>query len=166
MKSKIFLPPPGEFQEADVYSRKRRRRVQFHLNVFWSKFQRPGHLMETAGNKEVQAQLTDARDEPNGDQLTLQEVDDSSALQQCLPQTLVLMIDDLQHADEHSCSFLKELVAYKTRPVLLILSARGEEVSLAGRYFLSHDRLFTNMLLLHQLNGCRMHIYLVMSSRW
>ena len=38
MKSKIVLPPPGEFQEADIYSRKRWRRVQYLLNVFWSRW--------------------------------------------------------------------------------------------------------------------------------
>ena len=38
MKTKIVLPPPGEFQQADVYSRKRWRRVQYMLNVFWSRW--------------------------------------------------------------------------------------------------------------------------------
>ena len=31
MKTKIVLPPPGEFQLADLYSRKRRRRVQYMM---------------------------------------------------------------------------------------------------------------------------------------
>ena len=35
MKSKLILPPPGEFQRADMYSRKRWRRVQFLANEFW-----------------------------------------------------------------------------------------------------------------------------------
>ena len=38
MKTKTVLPPPGEFQLADVYSRKRWRRVQYMLNVFWSRW--------------------------------------------------------------------------------------------------------------------------------
>ena len=35
IKSKVILPPPGEFQRADLYSRKRWRRVQFLVNEFW-----------------------------------------------------------------------------------------------------------------------------------
>lgn len=38
MKSKVVLPPPGNFQQTDVYSRKRWRRVQYLLNVFWSRW--------------------------------------------------------------------------------------------------------------------------------
>ena len=34
-KTRVVLPPPAEFQEADLYSRKRWRRVQYLLNVFW-----------------------------------------------------------------------------------------------------------------------------------
>lgn len=40
MKSKIILPPPGNFQRADLYSRKRWRRVQFLINVFWSRWRK------------------------------------------------------------------------------------------------------------------------------
>ena len=36
MKSKIVLPPSGNFQDANQYSRKRWRRVQHLLNEFWS----------------------------------------------------------------------------------------------------------------------------------
>ena len=35
MKPKIVLPPPGKFQQADVYSRKWWRRVQYLANEFW-----------------------------------------------------------------------------------------------------------------------------------
>ncbi len=38
-KTSIVLPPPTDFQEADMYSRKRWRRVQYMLNVFWSRWQ-------------------------------------------------------------------------------------------------------------------------------
>ncbi len=38
MKSKVVLPPPGEFQKADVYCRKRWRTVQYLANVFWDRF--------------------------------------------------------------------------------------------------------------------------------
>ena len=35
MKSKVILPPPGNFQGADTYSRKRWPRVQYLVNEFW-----------------------------------------------------------------------------------------------------------------------------------
>ena len=35
MKSKIVMPPPGNFQKADVYLRRRWKRVQYLSNVFW-----------------------------------------------------------------------------------------------------------------------------------
>jgi len=40
MKSKIVLPPPGNFQDADKYSRKRWRRVQHLSNEFWSRWRK------------------------------------------------------------------------------------------------------------------------------
>lgn len=40
MKSEILLPPPGEFQQPDLYSRKRWRRVQYLANQFWSRWKR------------------------------------------------------------------------------------------------------------------------------
>ena len=38
MKSKIVLPPPGNFQREDLYCRKQWRRVQFLTNEFWSRW--------------------------------------------------------------------------------------------------------------------------------
>ena len=38
MKSKVVLPPPGVFQRADVYCRKRWRAVQYLANEFWRRF--------------------------------------------------------------------------------------------------------------------------------
>ena len=38
MKSKILLPPPGNFQPADAYIRKRWRRVQYLTNEIWSRW--------------------------------------------------------------------------------------------------------------------------------
>ena len=38
MKSKVLLAPPGVFQKADVYCRKRWRRVQYLANEFWQRF--------------------------------------------------------------------------------------------------------------------------------
>ena len=40
MKSKVVLPPPGNFQKEDVYLRKRWRRVQYLVNVFWSRWRK------------------------------------------------------------------------------------------------------------------------------
>ncbi|KAL9976996.1 hypothetical protein ACROYT_G014351 [Oculina patagonica] len=40
MKSKIVLPPPGKFQDADKYSRKRWRRVQHLANEFWCRWKK------------------------------------------------------------------------------------------------------------------------------
>ena len=40
MKSKVILPPPGEFQRADVYLRKRWRRVQYAANIFWTRWRK------------------------------------------------------------------------------------------------------------------------------
>lgn len=40
MRSQIILPPPGQFQTADLYSRKRWRRVQFLANEFWSRWRK------------------------------------------------------------------------------------------------------------------------------
>ena len=40
MKSKVILPPPGEFQRADLYSKKRWRRVQYLANEFWTRWRK------------------------------------------------------------------------------------------------------------------------------
>lgn len=40
MKSKIVLPPPGNFQDADKYSRRRWRRVQHLANEFWCRWKK------------------------------------------------------------------------------------------------------------------------------
>ena len=40
MKSKIVLPPPGEFQQADLYCRRRWRRIQHISNEFWTRWQK------------------------------------------------------------------------------------------------------------------------------
>lgn len=39
-KSRIVLPPPGEFQRADLYLRKRWRRVQHLANEFWVRWKK------------------------------------------------------------------------------------------------------------------------------
>eukprot|EP00794_Sanderia_malayensis_P019357 gene19357-21277_t len=40
MKSKVIMPPPGVFQKADLYCRRRWRRVQRLLNEFWSRWKK------------------------------------------------------------------------------------------------------------------------------
>ncbi|KAK3744934.1 hypothetical protein QZH41_007780 [Actinostola sp. cb2023] len=40
MKTKILLPPPGVFMKADLYCRKRWRRVQHLTNEFWKKWRK------------------------------------------------------------------------------------------------------------------------------
>lgn len=39
MKSTVVLLPPGSLQQADIYSRKRWRRVQYLANEFWHKWE-------------------------------------------------------------------------------------------------------------------------------
>ena len=39
-KSNVVLPPPGVFQRADIYSRKRWRRVQHLANEFWDRWRK------------------------------------------------------------------------------------------------------------------------------
>ena len=40
MKTKVVLPPPGEFQRADLYCRKRWRQVQHLANEFWVRWRK------------------------------------------------------------------------------------------------------------------------------
>ena len=40
MKSKVILPPPGNFTNIDLYSRKQWRRVQHLINEFWIRWQK------------------------------------------------------------------------------------------------------------------------------
>ena len=40
LKSQVELPPPGSFEQLDLYSRKRWRRVQYLANQFWIRWRR------------------------------------------------------------------------------------------------------------------------------
>ena len=40
MKSKVVMPPPGDFSRPDLYCWKRRRRVQHIANEFWSRLRK------------------------------------------------------------------------------------------------------------------------------
>ena len=44
MKSRVLMPPAGEFQRADVYLVKRWKRVQYIANQFWERW-RKGFLL-------------------------------------------------------------------------------------------------------------------------
>ena len=52
MITKVILPPPGEFQHPDLYSRKQWRRVQFLVNEFWMRW-RKGLLTVSPAKTEV-----------------------------------------------------------------------------------------------------------------
>lgn len=40
LRSDVVLPPPGQFESADLYSRKRWRKVQYLVNAFWDKWKK------------------------------------------------------------------------------------------------------------------------------
>ena len=40
LKSKVVLPPPGNFLRVDTYSKKRWRRVQYLINEFWYRWRK------------------------------------------------------------------------------------------------------------------------------
>lgn len=54
MKPKRVLPPPGEFQRADVYCRRRWRRVQYFANEFWLRWRKEYLQMLQVRRKWVQ----------------------------------------------------------------------------------------------------------------
>ena len=40
MKSEVVVPPPGQFSDTDLYTRKRWKKVQFLANQFWKEWKR------------------------------------------------------------------------------------------------------------------------------
>jgi putative ribosome biogenesis GTPase RsgA len=38
MKGGVVLPPPGSFEEVDLYTRKRWRQVQYLVELFWTRW--------------------------------------------------------------------------------------------------------------------------------
>ena len=40
MKTGVTLPPPGKFQQADVYCRTRWRQVQYLADIFWNRWRK------------------------------------------------------------------------------------------------------------------------------
>ena len=63
MKSKVILPPSGCYSSADIYSRKRWRRVQHIANEFWSRW-RKEFLQAFQERKTCKTRRTNSR---NGD---------------------------------------------------------------------------------------------------
>ena len=43
MKSRVVVPPPGEFQKEDIYYRKQWGRVQHLANEFWNRWKKEVH---------------------------------------------------------------------------------------------------------------------------
>ena len=47
MKSKVILSPPSEFQRANLYSKKRWRRVQYLANEFWTRWRKATYSLSS-----------------------------------------------------------------------------------------------------------------------
>ena len=71
MKSKVIVPPPGDFQWPDIYSRKRWRRVQYLTNVFWARW-RKEYLQHI---QQWQKWLWPTRNYMQGDVVLLKDID-------------------------------------------------------------------------------------------
>jgi hypothetical protein len=50
-KSAVILPPPGNFQKNDVYLHRRWRRVQYLVNLFWTRWKKEYLLTLQERNK-------------------------------------------------------------------------------------------------------------------
>ena len=55
-KKQLNVPPPGNFQQADLYSRKRWRRVQYLANMFWTRWEREFLVTLQSRNKWTKVQ--------------------------------------------------------------------------------------------------------------
>ena len=55
MKSKVAPPPPGVFQEAEIYARKRWRVVQHMANTFWSRWRKEYLQLQQSRQKWTEA---------------------------------------------------------------------------------------------------------------
>ena len=66
MKSRVILPPPGSFQQEDLYCRRRWRRVQHLSNDIWSKWRK-----EFLSQLQSRAKWTTARRNIRGDDIVL-----------------------------------------------------------------------------------------------
>jgi len=60
MKTRVVLPPPGEFQREDLYLQKRWRRVQHLLNEFWKRWQNE-YLLTLQGRQKWNKAKADLR---------------------------------------------------------------------------------------------------------
>ena len=72
MKTSLVLPPPGDFDDTDIYSRKRWRRVQRMANEFWERWK-----VEYIQNLQTkQKWTTQASNMKVGDVVLLKEIDE------------------------------------------------------------------------------------------
>ena len=51
LKAKVVLPPPGNFTQLDLYSRKRWRRIQYLSDQFWRRWQHEYCLLQQKRQK-------------------------------------------------------------------------------------------------------------------
>ena len=73
MKSKLLLPPPGKFVRADLYARKRWRRVQYLSNIFWNRWRK-----EILHNLQARTKwVSSRRNVKIGDIITFSDDDDT-----------------------------------------------------------------------------------------
>lgn len=70
-KTSVVLPPPGRFEDPDLYSRKRWRRVQYLANQFWYNWKR--HYLQSLQNRQKWLQPKPNLEE--GDIVLLKEED-------------------------------------------------------------------------------------------
>jgi hypothetical protein len=80
-----FLPPPGHFQKADTYCRKRWRRVQFLADQFWRRWQKEFLTLMHIRNKWAANQSTNNIN--TGDIVVL---DDQTQPRSCWPLARVI----------------------------------------------------------------------------
>ena len=71
MKSKVVLPPPGEFQKEDMYCRKRWRAVQYLADQFWHRWRHEFLVIQ----QDRQKWLENKRDLKIGDVVLVKVVD-------------------------------------------------------------------------------------------
>ena len=131
MKTKVILPPPGIFQSADMYCRRRWRRVQHLANEFWARWRK--EYMLTLQERQKWKRIR--RDSKVGDIVLIKD-DDLVGRNQW---QLAKVVEVYESADGHVHS-AKLLVADST------LDCKGKRTKPAN--FL--ERLVQKLVLLHK----------------
>ena len=131
MKTKVILPPPGIFQSADMYCRRRWRRVQHLANEFWARWRK--EYMLTLQERQKWKRIR--RDSKVGDIVLIKD-DDLVGRNQW---QLAKVVEVYESADGHVRS-AKLLVADST------LDCKGKRTKPAK--FL--ERLVQKLVLLHK----------------